>query len=92
MARLDDKPLFGNVGPHSSEDRTGAEIEPITSNSYVTYVLHTAVISNIESRNLQSSTVYGLITSFIFVFYASYKMNLYFWLEFREWLNVFTIS
>ena len=51
MARLDYKPLFGNVGPRSSDDRTGAEIEPITSNSYVTYVLHTAMISNIESRN-----------------------------------------
>ena len=48
MARLDYKPLFGNVGPRSSDDRTGAEIEPITSNSYV---LHTAMISNIESRN-----------------------------------------
>ena len=51
MARRDYKPLFGNVGPRSSDDRTGAEIEPITSNSYVTYVLHTAMISNIESRN-----------------------------------------
>ena len=51
MARHDYKPLFGNVGPRSSDDRTGAEIEPITSNSYVTYVLHTAMISNIESRN-----------------------------------------
>ena len=51
MARLDYKSLFGNVGPRSSDGRTGAEIEPITSNSYVTYVLHTAVISNIESRN-----------------------------------------
>ena len=92
MARFDYKPLFGNMGPRSSEERTGAEIEPMTSNSYVTYVLHTAMISNIESRNLQSSTVYDLITSFIFIFYGSYKMNLYFWLEFREWLNVFTIS
>ena len=51
MARLDYKPLFGNVGLRSSDDRTGAKIEPITSNSYVTYVLHTAMISNIESRN-----------------------------------------
>ena len=51
MARLDYKPLFGNVGPRLSDDRTGAEIEPITSNSYVTYVLHAAMISNIESRN-----------------------------------------